>query len=77
MIGPIPDKVQADQYARIKVEFQWKNKKLHSCWLRSLQAWGGDGFGTQFIPRIGQKVLISFLDGNPDNPIVIGGSVRE
>lgn len=66
-----------DAYGRVKVQFHWdregKLDENSSCWLRVAQVWAGSGWGTQHVPRIGQEVLVSFLEGDPDRPIVTGG----
>jgi type VI secretion system secreted protein VgrG len=60
----------------VKVQFHWdrkgKKNEQSSCWLRCAQAWGGAGWGTVFIPRIGDEVIVSFLEGDPDWPIITG-----
>jgi type VI secretion system secreted protein VgrG len=65
-----------DKYGRIKVQFHWdrdgKFDDKSSCWLRVAQPWAGAGFGFQFFPRVGMEVLVTFLGGDPDRPIVIG-----
>jgi type VI secretion system secreted protein VgrG len=66
-----------DRQARTgKVQFPWeregKNDEIGSCWLRVATAWSGNGFGAQFIPRIGQEVVVSFIDGDPDKPLITG-----
>ncbi|WP_298438899.1 type VI secretion system tip protein TssI/VgrG [Geobacter sp.] len=67
-----------DGYLRVKVQFPWdrlgqKDGKT-SCWVRVGQPWGGGGWGTQFLPRVGDEVLVTFLEGDPDRPMVIGSS---
>lgn len=67
-----------DGYLRVKVQFPWdrlgqKDGKT-SCWVRVGQPWGGGGWGTQFLPRVGDEVLITFLEGDPDRPMVIGSA---
>lgn len=74
--GPAGQEIYTDSFGRIKVQFHWdregKNDERSSCWLRVAQAWSGAGWGFQFIPRIGMEVLVSFLGGDPDRPIVVG-----
>lgn len=74
--GPDNEEVYLDKYHRIKVQFHWdregKNDQNSSCWLRVAQALSGDGFGCQFTPRVGDEVLVCFLDNDPDKPLVIG-----
>jgi type VI secretion system secreted protein VgrG len=76
-VGPKGEEIYTDKYGRIKVKFHWEREASQggttgSCWIRVSQNWGGQGFGGMFIPRVGQEVLVSFLDGDPDRPIVIG-----
>jgi len=74
--GPTGEEVYIDEFGRIKVQFIWdregKNDENSSCFLRVMQAWAGNGWGTSFIPRIGHEVIVTFLDGDPDRPIVTG-----
>jgi type VI secretion system secreted protein VgrG len=74
--GPSGEEIYTDDYGRVKVQFHWdrKGKKddYSSCWVRVAQNWAGKNWGTLFIPRIGQEVVVQFLEGNPDKPIIIG-----
>jgi len=76
VVGPKGEEIYTDDYGRVRVQFHWdrqgKKDDKSSCWLRVAQAWGGGGFGAQFIPRIGDEVLVDFLEGDPDRPIVTG-----
>jgi len=76
VVGPQGDEIYTDQYGRIKVQFPWdregKNDENSSCWIRVAQIWAGQSWGGMFIPRIGQEVVVEFLEGNPDRPIVTG-----
>ena len=76
VVGPQGDEIYTDQYGRIKVQFPWdregKSDENSSCWIRVAQLWAGQSWGGMFIPRIGQEVVIEFLEGNPDRPIVTG-----
>ncbi|MEI8393950.1 MAG: type VI secretion system tip protein TssI/VgrG [Rhodospirillaceae bacterium] len=76
VVGKSGEEIYTDQYGRIKVQFPWdqlgKNDENSSCWVRVAQGWAGKNWGTFFLPRIGMEVLVSFLDGNPDLPIVTG-----
>lgn len=76
VVGPKNEEVFTDEHARIKVQFHWdrlgKNDESSSCWVRVAQSWAGPGFGTLFIPRIGMEVVVTFLEGNPDRPLVTG-----
>jgi type VI secretion system secreted protein VgrG len=74
--GPAGEEIWTDKYGRVKVQFPWdrlgKNDENSSCWVRVSQAWAGGGFGGIHIPRIGQEVLIEFLQGDVDRPIITG-----
>ena len=76
VVGPENEEIYVDEYGRVKVQFHWDRKgkkdEQSSCWLRCAQAWGGAGWGTVFIPRIGDEVIVSFLEGDPDWPIITG-----
>ena len=74
--GDSGQEITTDQYGRIKVKFPWDRSATTgentSCWIRVAQGWAGQGWGSIFIPRIGQEVVVEFLDGNPDRPLVTG-----
>ncbi|MEM7024180.1 MAG: type VI secretion system tip protein TssI/VgrG [Pseudomonadota bacterium] len=74
--GPPSEEIWTDQYGRVKVQFPWdrlgQNNEKSSCWIRVSQAWAGSGFGSIQIPRIGQEVLVEFLQGDVDRPIITG-----
>lgn len=74
--GPSGEEIHTDTYGRIKVRFHWDRisplDQTSSCWVRVAQMWGGSGWGTWFLPRIGMEVVVQFLDGNPDRPLVVG-----
>jgi type VI secretion system secreted protein VgrG len=76
VVGPPDEEIYIDQYGRIKVQFIWdregKNDENSSCFLRVVQTWAGNQWGSSFIPRIGHEVIVDFLDGDPDRPIVTG-----
>ncbi len=76
VVGPAGEEIYTDQYGRIKVQFPWdrrgKKDDNSSFWIRVSQVHAGQGWGMMDLPRIGEEVLISFLDGNPDRPIVTG-----
>jgi type VI secretion system secreted protein VgrG len=75
VVGPPGEEIYTDEYGRIKVQFHWdrigQNDDKSSCWIRLAQTWAGNQWGIQFIPRVGQEVVVSFLDGDPDQPLVI------
>jgi type VI secretion system secreted protein VgrG len=74
--GPGGEEIYTDQYRRVKVQFHWdrqgKSDANSSCWLRVSQAWAGAAFGAMHIPRIGQEVIVDFLEGDPNQPIITG-----
>jgi type VI secretion system secreted protein VgrG len=76
VVGPEGEEIFPDRYGRVKVRFHWDREGSRddrcSCWVRLGQTWAGAGFGACFIPRVGQEVLVRFLEGNPDRPIVVG-----
>ena len=76
VVGPAGEEIYTDAHGRVKVQFHWdrqgKKDEKSSCWLRVAQIWAGPGWGGMFIPRIGQEVIVSFLEGDPDQPIIIG-----
>ncbi|MEP3478784.1 MAG: type VI secretion system tip protein VgrG [Fuerstiella sp.] len=76
VVGPSGDEIYTDQYGRVKVEFHWdridKGDEKSSFWVRVSTPWAGTNWGMVHIPRIGQEVIIEFLEGDPDRPIVTG-----
>jgi type VI secretion system secreted protein VgrG len=76
VVGKSGEEIWTDQYGRIKVQFHWdqlgKNDENSSCWIRVAHGWAGKSWGQMFLPRIGQEVVVSFLDGDPDRPLVTG-----
>jgi len=76
VVGPPGEEIFTDKYSRIKVQFHWdregKNDANSSCWIRVASPWAGKQWGMIHIPRIGQEVVVDFLEGDPDQPIVIG-----
>lgn len=76
VVGKSGEEIWTDKLGRVKVQFSWdregKSDETSSCWLRVATAWSGNGFGAQFIPRIGQEVVVSFIDGDPDKPLITG-----
>jgi type VI secretion system secreted protein VgrG len=76
VVGPSGEEIYTDQYGRIKVQFHWdrdgQSDANSSCWLRVATPWAGKNWGMIHIPRIGQEVVVDFVDGDPDRPIVIG-----
>ena len=76
VVGPESEEIHTDEHGRIKVQFHWdrlgERNERSSCWIRVAQMWGGAGWGTFFLPRIGMEVIVSFLGGHADRPVVIG-----
>jgi len=76
VVGKSGEEIWVDKYGRIKVQFYWdrvgKKNENSSCWIRVSQPWGGKGWGSMWIPRMGQEVIVSFLEGDPDRPIITG-----
>lgn len=76
VVGPPGEEIWTDEQGRVKLKFHWDRAEgAHegsSCWVRVAQAWAGDGFGAVHIPRIGQEVVVDFLEGDPDRPLVTG-----
>ena len=66
------NEIWVDKYGRVVVQFPWDRKQGCSCWVRVSQEWAGQGYGSMVIPRVGQEVLVSFLEGDPDRPIITG-----
>jgi type VI secretion system secreted protein VgrG len=76
VVGPESSEIHTDEHGRIRVQFHWDRKGTRddhsSCFIRVAQQWAGSGYGFVFIPRIGHEVLVSFIEGNPDRPLVVG-----
>jgi type VI secretion system secreted protein VgrG len=76
VVGPDGDEIWTDKYGRVKVQFHWDRFVTKpdeaSCWVRVSQAWAGAKWGSMHIPRIGQEVIVDFLEGDPDRPIITG-----
>ncbi|WP_347907336.1 type VI secretion system tip protein TssI/VgrG [Pseudomonas grandcourensis] len=76
IVGPPGEEIFTDELGRVKVQFHWDRKGEHndksSCWVRVAQAGASGGFGSIQIPRVGDEVVVVFLDGNPDRPLVMG-----
>jgi len=74
--GPAGEEIHCDQYGRVNVQFHWDREgqadDKTSCWLRVASSWAGDGYGAIAIPRIGMEVLVTFLEGDPDQPLITG-----
>jgi type VI secretion system secreted protein VgrG len=76
VVGPAGEEIHTDEHGRIKVQFHWdrlgKKDDKSSCWVRVSQVWAGPAWGALYLPRIGQEVVVDFLEGNPDQPVVVG-----
>jgi len=76
VVGPAGEEIFTDKYGRVKVQFHWdregKRDENSSCWLRISHPWAGKGWGFVSIPRIGQEVVVQFLEGSPDQPMIVG-----
>ncbi|WP_434391097.1 type VI secretion system Vgr family protein [Melittangium boletus] len=76
VVGVAGEEIHTDAHGRVKVQFHWDREGQRddraSCWVRVGQAWGGPAWGALYLPRIGQEVLVRFLEGNPDRPLLAG-----
>lgn len=74
--GPSGEEIWPDEYGRVKVQFHWDRVGVRdentTCWIRCMQSIAGKNWGSMFIPRIGQEVVVTFLEGNPDRPLITG-----
>ena len=81
VVGPPGEEIYCDKWGRVKVSFPWDRDSQHndhsSCWIRVAQGWAGATWGAMAIPRVGQELIISYLDGDPDQPIATGRAYRE
>jgi type VI secretion system secreted protein VgrG len=79
--GPQGEEVFSDQYGRVKVQFHWDREGRHdettTCWVRVADTWAGVNFGFIQIPRIGQEVMVEFMEGDPDRPVITGRVYNE
>lgn len=76
VVGPPGEEIHTDPHGRVRVQFHWDRDEHPdgdaSCWLRVMQPWAGEGWGFVFIPRVGQEVVVTFVNGDPDRPLVTG-----
>ena len=76
VVGPADEEIYCDEWGRVKIQFPWdrlgNNDEHSSCWVRVSQGWAGAQFGAMMIPRIGHEVIVDFLEGDPDQPIITG-----
>ncbi len=71
VVGPSGEEIHTDEHGRVQVKFHWSDG-APTAWLRVVQSWAGASWGAQFIPRVGSEVMVSFLGGDPDCPVVVG-----
>ncbi|WP_394393085.1 type VI secretion system Vgr family protein [Shewanella woodyi] len=76
VVGPKNEEIFCDEFGRVKVQFPWdrygESNEHSSCWVRVSQGWAGGQYGMMAVPRIGHEVIVSFLEGDPDQPIITG-----
>lgn len=76
VVGPSGEEIYTDEHGRVKIQFHWdrlgQKDENSSCWVRVSHPWAGKGWGSLAIPRIGQEVIVDFLEGNPDRPLITG-----
>jgi len=76
VVGPKGEEIYTDEFGRVKVQFHWdregKYDEKSSCWIRVSQGWAGQNWGMMFLPRVGQEVIVDFIEGDPDRPIITG-----
>ena len=66
------EEITVDKYGRVKVQFYWDRQDKQSCWIRVAEVWASKSWGGVFHPRIGQEVVVAFLEGDPDRPLIVG-----
>ena len=76
VVGPAGEEIHTDEFGRVRVHFHWDRESQmddnSSCWIHVNQPWGGSGYGGTNLPRIGQEVIVDFLGGDPDRPMIMG-----
>lgn len=76
VVGPEGETIHCDEFGRVRVQFHWdrygKMNELSSCWVPVNQQWAGEGFGMMHLPRVGHEVIVGFLGGNPEEPVIVG-----
>ncbi len=77
VVGPPGEEIHTDAFGRVKVQFHWDREgqwdERSSCWIRVSQAWAGSGWGALFVPRVGTEVVVDFVEGDLDHPLILGG----
>jgi type VI secretion system secreted protein VgrG len=76
VVGPPGEEIHTDEFGRVRVHFHWDRESRmddkSSCWIHVSQPWGGTGYGAMNLPRVGQEVLVDFIGGDPDRPVIVG-----
>jgi len=76
VVGPNEEEIYTDEHGRVKIQFHWDREgswdEESSCWVRVSQLWAGNNWGAIYIPRVGQEVVVSFIEGDPDQPLITG-----
>jgi type VI secretion system secreted protein VgrG len=76
VVGPGEQEIHTDEFGRVRVQFPWDREgsedERSSCWIRVAQGWGGAAYGMAALPRVGQEVVVAFLEGDPDQPVIVG-----
>jgi type VI secretion system secreted protein VgrG len=76
VVGPPGEEIHTDEFGRVRVHFHWDREsrmdEKSSCWIHVSQPWGGAGYGATNLPRVGQEVLVDFIGGDPDKPVIVG-----
>jgi type VI secretion system secreted protein VgrG len=76
VVGPPGKEIYTDELGRVRAQFHWDREGKYddesSCWMRVAEPWAGAGYGVQLLPRVGHEVLVGYLDGDPDQPLVVG-----
>lgn len=76
VVGPVDEEIHTDEYGRIRVQFAWDRDGVYddnsTCWMRVGEGWGGEAYGWINIPRVGHEVMIAYIEGDPDRPVIAG-----
>ncbi len=76
VVGPAGEEIHTDEFGRVRVQFHWdregQSDENSSCWIHVSQPWGGAGYGGSNLPRVGQEVIVDYLNGDPDKPVITG-----
>lgn len=71
VVGPPGEEIFCDEWGRVQVQFPWDRRQESTCWIRTAQGWAGAGWGQMAIPRVGQEVIVGYLDGDCDQPLIV------